>query len=55
MCTRAFCTRSVRSDNDTGQREKVCVQQVVLCTLPVAHMGVATARARNYSKKSLPL
>ena len=30
--TRTFAERSVRSDDDTGLREKVCVQQVELST-----------------------
>ena len=47
----ALCTRSVRSDDDTKLREKMCVQQVVLCTHPVAHMAVATVCARNYNSK----
>ena len=50
MRTHEFCTQSVPSDDDIKQREKVCVQQVVLCTLLVAHMAVATVWARNYKK-----
>ena len=51
MCTHAFCTQSVPDDDDTKQREKVCVQQVVLCAPPVAHMAVTTVWARNDKKR----